>query len=783
MEENLGRNEERYEQSEKRALNYFNLLTQYVTEKSYVPILKEAFDSWNKNHKKGVLPNWLLRRDFHTASSDFFNRVQHLNQTGKLDSYLSRSISYIYLRDLGKDLGSIKTKDKITRIVENVKNDLLKISNEQQTFSLATLYVKAKNLGIESDTIWVIDKLTKMSSVIPKGMVVEEAQRKMLKLIFGVLIHVIEELDEDLPFEIKASKLGHSLRLGYYYGLTYPFIDDLLDAKILNEAEKERYARFINHALTTGNVPELGAWSRRNSNLFDYIQSELSEGLEFIKSQQSSDRQKVFFDEANVFFSSQEADRLKTLSNPDYTNEAIYISIILKASSSRLIVRHLVSAPRDEALENRLFYYGLYNQLADDLSDLFEDLERQAVTPYTYFLTYHKKRRDLLNPFELYWSVIAFLISQVYQGDPHVRNLILDRAINGLHRLKSRFGPTQYKNVMSVFNPEHFPLHVVIEKGIRQVPSIPFFDKHLRDHLITQLKQNHNQQNEFLETVKSVRSQINSYLNIEATENVSPIIEAANYSLEGNGKRLRPILTWMIGVKGYGLPEKALLPLLKSLEYMHTASLIFDDLPSQDNSGIRRGRPAVHKVYSHATAELTGIFLTQKAIEEQASLNAFNVNAVLKLILYSSQTTARMCQGQAIDLELKGHSPTIEELEEVCFYKTGLAFEASLIMPAILAEAKDSEIKKLKQFAVHAGIAFQIKDDLLDLEGNPLLIGKPVGQDSDNQTASFVTILGQAEAKKHMWNHYCRAMEVLEGVPRHQKVLNLFLNGIVHRDR
>ena len=103
----------------------------------------------------------------------------------------------------------------------------------------------------------------------------------------------------------------------------------------------------------------------------------------------------------------------------------------------------------------------------------------------------------------------------------------------------------------------------------------------------------------------------------------SPIIDAANYSLEGDGKRLRPIMTWVMGVNEYGLKQSAILPLLRSLEYMHTASLIFDDLPSQDNASIRRGRPTLHQVYNIATAELTGLFLTQKAVEEQASLDQF----------------------------------------------------------------------------------------------------------------------------------------------------------------
>ena len=163
--------------------------------------------------------------------------------------------------------------------------------------------------------------------------------------------------------------------------------------------------------------------------------------------------------------------------------------------------------------------------------------------------------------------------------------------------------------------------------------------------------------------------------------------------LEGNGKRLRPIITWFMGVNAYGLKESTFIPLLKSLEYMHTASLIFDDLPSQDNASIRRGHPTLHQVYNIAIAELTGLFLTQKAIEEQASLEQFDARTVLKLIQYSAQMTADMCRGQAMDLESKGKPLTLEQLNMMCFYKTGIGFEASLIMPAILADAKEMKWK------------------------------------------------------------------------------------------
>ncbi len=141
-----------------------------------------------------------------------------------------------------------------------------------------------------------------------------------------------------------------------------------------------------------------------------------------------------------------------------------------------------------------------------------------------------------------------------------------------------------------------------------------------------------------------------------------------------------------------------------------------------------------------------------------------------------------MCKGQALDLESKGKQLTLEQLNMMSFYKTGIGFEASLIMPAILAHANKLEMEALKKFSHHAGIAFQIKDDLLDVEGDLNLLGKPIGKDAENNNSTFVSILGVVGAKKAMWEQYCLAMEVLQEVPRNTTFLKALLNYIVNRD-
>ncbi|WP_277586295.1 polyprenyl synthetase family protein [Psychrobacillus antarcticus] len=778
-----------YKQAEEKANHYFQSLYTQVQQKTYAKILTEDIQLWKVNHiRHHSLFSFFSRGNNKTSSNGYHHYIRGLNYTGKLDNYLTRSISYIFMRDLGKALNSPDTEDRIRNVVESLKTHLTSTTSDQNSdgemISMTGLYRLAQKEGVESTFIWLINKLKIVSANIPTGMDAEHAQRKLIKIIAGVIMQEIEEMNDEVSKEERKQRLEKAIRLGYSYGLTYPFIDDLLDSKILSDEEERKYANLIRTTLTKGVVPELEDWIGNNAELIRYIHTELREAFEYIKAHQQKETRTNFFEQSYVFFHSQEVDRKKDLTYAKYTNEELYIPVILKSASSRLIVRSVIGAPEDEGFDSRTFYYGIYNQLADDFADMFDDMKEGAVTPYTYYLKYHDKRSDLINPFEMYWTVISNLIHQVYHSDKMTREVILDRAINGLKRFKERAGMEKYKEVMDLFASGDAKFNKLIQQMVRKADDVDFFDKLLRDHMITSLKNDRQGQEDFINTAKTIRSQINEVLTIQKTNGMTDsIIDAANYSLQGDGKRLRPIVTWFMGVNAYGLNKSVLEPLLKSLEYMHTASLIFDDLPSQDNASLRRGRPTLHEVYTISIAELTGLFLTQKAIWEQTTLEQFDSKAVLRLIQYSAQVTADMCRGQAMDLDSKGKQLTLAQLNNMCFYKTGLGFEASILMPAILSNTSKLEIEALKKFARHAGIAFQIKDDLLDVEGDTALLGKTVGKDTENNSSTFVSILGVDDAKKEMWENYCIAMESLQDVPRDTTFLKHFLDYIINRDK
>ncbi|QCR33816.1 polyprenyl synthetase family protein [Lysinibacillus sp. SGAir0095] len=776
-----------YQQVEELARDYFQLLNEQVTKKSYIPHLIEDFQKWKVNHiHHPSFFSFFSSKQKKPSSKETTHYIRWLEYTNKLEDYLKRSISYIYLRDLGKSLEDLETQSKINRVVQDLKSNLIdSAKNEKkELFSVDWIIQKGKKEQILLTVDWLLNKLNTVSTNIPKALDAANAQRKLIKIIAGVLMHTIDGLDDGISASERRKKLDKAIRLGYCYGLTYPFIDDLLDSNLLTQKEKEQFSQLIRTALLTGKVPPLGSeWKEETLQFLHFIHAELKEAFEYIQTQQSSNK---FFEQAYVFFHSQEIDRQKELSNETYTNEELYVPIILKSSSSRLVARSVIQ-DTDNGFEQRTFLYGIYNQLADDFADMFDDLKVGAVTPYTYYIQHQHHRKDLINPFEMYWAVISNLIHNVYHSHSQTLEVILNRAINGLKRFKEKHGKEKYEEVMKRFASGFPGFNAVLQKMVEKGDDVDFFDKLLRDHMIDHLKQQQEEKEAFREKIQNVKERVNQALlispDLEAAFEQDLVLEAANYSLTGEGKRLRPIMAWFVGVEMYDLDEAGLVPLFKSLEYMHTASLVFDDLPSQDNASYRRGRQTVHEIYNEAIAELTGLFLTQKAIEQQTFLDKFDSKTVLELVRYSAQVTADICKGQVLDLESKRKKLTKSELETMCFYKTALGFEAALLMPAILGKATEREMEALKKFSRHAGIAFQIKDDLLDREGDFENLGKSAGMDLENETSTFVTILGIDGAKNELWEHYCFAIEALESIPKNVSFLKLFLNNIVHRDR
>ena len=247
----------------------------------------------------------------------------------------------------------------------------------------------------------------------------------------------------------------------------------------------------------------------------------------------------------------------------------------------------------------------------------------------------------------------------------------------------------------------------------------------------------------------------------EAKEGQADVVRAMRYSLANGGKRLRPILTLEFCKMCGGDVNKAL-PLACAVEYIHTYSLIHDDLPCMDDDDMRRGNPSCHKMYGEATALLAGDALLTHAFELIANSDLdgeFAAKAVS--LLAQNAGVGGMIGGQVIDLKYEQGNPTLSEIITVHKLKTGALISAACIMGCIAAGATDEEIAAASRYAYNLGIAFQIKDDLLDIYGDESKLGKPVGSDKDNNKTTYVTIKGDKAAQKDVENLTAAAISEL----------------------
>ncbi len=221
------------------------------------------------------------------------------------------------------------------------------------------------------------------------------------------------------------------------------------------------------------------------------------------------------------------------------------------------------------------------------------------------------------------------------------------------------------------------------------------------------------------------------------------IYEAMNYSLSAGGKRLRPALLLEF-FRIFGGEEGRALPFACALEYIHTYSLIHDDLPAMDNDSLRRGKPTCHIAYGEATAILAGDALLTKAFELMAECDFKDKQRQLRAIaeIAAAIGTDGMIGGQVIDIESENKKISYETLKTLHSLKTGALIKAACVGGAILGGADGEQLKAVCDYAVNLGIAFQIRDDILDVTGTAAELGKPIGSDAESCKNTYVTLFG-----------------------------------------
>lgn len=265
---------------------------------------------------------------------------------------------------------------------------------------------------------------------------------------------------------------------------------------------------------------------------------------------------------------------------------------------------------------------------------------------------------------------------------------------------------------------------------------------------------------------------------IEKDSPEKSIYKAMNYSLMAGGKRLRPILTLAIGeLLDASLDE--IMPYCLAIEMIHTYSLIHDDLPSMDNDDYRRGRLTNHKVFGQAKAILAGDALLNYAFEYmlQNALNMqtdksedkkYNIEANVKAMSFIAQASGvnGMIGGQVVDIESEGIEITQKQLEYIHKKKTGALIKAAIMVPAILEKVDNTKKRALERYSANIGLAFQVKDDILDLEGDFKLLGKDIGKDENISKSTYISLYGidvSREILRELIDGAVESLEIFDG--------------------
>ncbi len=253
---------------------------------------------------------------------------------------------------------------------------------------------------------------------------------------------------------------------------------------------------------------------------------------------------------------------------------------------------------------------------------------------------------------------------------------------------------------------------------------------------------------------------------------LSELISAMNYSVLVGGKRLRPVFIDS-AYRLMGGKDKRNEPFMAAMEYLHTYSLVHDDMPEIDNDELRRGKPTTHSRYGAACGLLAGDGLLHWST--QTALRAFDYagsdedrrNIVKALTVFAEKSGPYgMLGGQSVDVLFTGKNPDKDRLDYIYRLKTCALIEGSMMIGAALAGADESTLEKLEEIGRCVGMAFQIQDDILDCTGDAAVLGKPLNSDEKNNKTTYVTLFGLDKAAEEVEALSKKAEDILESIAK-----------------
>ncbi|UJR14000.1 hypothetical protein I4U23_001000 [Adineta vaga] len=687
---------------------------------------------------------------------------------------------------------------------------------------------------------WLIEKWRDALRTFPKILTEVGSFGRLLRTTIGIGIARIFNFSETvvntkqmLDIKVINEQFFHALQMGFYFGIAYAVVDCIQD-------EIRNIDKIPSHHLeifkTKYHAQEKLLTSAEIIEKWTLIMEKLLSGEEFNRNDipktpitpllietfdslitltKSIDITCSAFNELALLLRSQRVDN--KIPEQFYNDKELFIGAVLKSHFTYTCTTFLgnIKSAREES--ERLWIMPFLGQLTDDCRDFYDDVTSNSVTSFTHYASFIGRKncadQRLLNPFYafLYLCTDLYIASErdvqtgAFLGRRIARTLLSIEISGG--------GQSALREFLHIFCQNNSSLHDYFWINLRNQfshvsdPEKAFF-RAINKSSIEYARTNRKLETYIGDHLKEIEDALKIH-SFNRHQKVKPIsnrdeqllLSAMNYSVTAGGKRLRPLLMLMVSDL-YKLNIKNVLPLACGIEYLHTSSLILDDLPAQDNSDLRRGRPTLHKAIINndipenlceGRAQLAAVDLiavSMSLINHDLVRNGFSSERVNEVVSEISLSMHDLCIGQMMDLRaahmgIEKGDEQVDELDRIAWLKTGKAIEVVLITPAVLAlstsvAAKSNEITRIRELGRLMGILFQMRDDLLDVEGEN--IGKPAALDVKNNTVTYVSTLGAEGTRKRLKEYRRQTLNLVDEIwPIGAGTIKDVINYIVDR--
>jgi geranylgeranyl pyrophosphate synthase len=696
----------------------------------------------------------------------------------------AREVNYFGVYNLGEipDPGTLaRIAQEFGGRVPSVEDLIPEIGRANCTTTLVDRLARhLPALRMVPETAWLAERLDHLYRILPEVVVQAGGMGKVIRATAGVLAIGVYDTLEDGP-KVRAEHLGRILPSAYALGAAYVIIDDTLQdlpGEYISPADRQWCHRAITWGLATGKPVEV-------SDMPDHPMAEELHGLyELLLESHPFDEYRHLYRAAEAMYLAQHRDATRTTDEVMTSGlAAMYPDIVIKSGMSRIVANVLARRTLPDDFYARCLNTVVTGQFKDDLRDREEDLRANRLTPFTF-----PSHLADVNPLYDLFAYDAYVVSEVFHGDVIAADVLtwVGSVKLANHLSEDRHSAEELMRRYEVTSEIARYLQVASGMRHRVVKRLEPIDTRIKDRsgaVLSRRRQTMVDSRTFVaDRLQYINDITMRYCPQAGATGLDQIIA---YAMSAPGKRLRPALGLMLA-EGLGVERGSIEPFVVAGELFHTASLMFDDLPAQDDAKVRRGRPTAHTVFDEGSVQLAALSMISSGFGLLSRLDGlYPPQKVTEVIRYIGTVLGprRLCRGQDLDLHMARDSGEItgEEILEMYDLKTSTSLEAAMVPLMMVEDRPPAELELIRQYAHHAGIVFQIRDDILDLTSSTDTLGKDAGNDVGK--VNIVRTHGLSAAEHLMRGHLESAVACCAQLPFDTQLLEGMVKYFAERKK